>query len=158
MKRTFLSVLAGLTSLVLGAGILGVAAPPAAGPSMDRRPPYSPREWAWERSPTGTFGASSGSCGLRVAPSVQPGSTSTSARQPQRRYEVYKKNFGFPADGVVGPKTRKLLRVLCAERMSAFGKGSRSGTDRRTRGARRPNQSPPRLAATPIRRRSAGAL
>ena len=29
MKRTFVSVLAGLTSLVLGAGILGVAAPPA---------------------------------------------------------------------------------------------------------------------------------
>src|SRR5688572_25206226 len=134
MKRTFVSVLAGLTSLVLGAGILGVAAPPARavdgsaspilaqGVGMGAKPDQHVRRL---QRILRAQGRSLGPAGVdgRFGPA-----TAAAVRGLQR-------HFGLSADGVVGPKTRKLLRVLCRADGCVRGRKPVGNRSADTRGA-----------------------
>jgi peptidoglycan hydrolase-like protein with peptidoglycan-binding domain len=112
MKRTFASVLAGLTGLVLGAGIPGVAAPPAraadgtATPTLAQGVGMGAKPDRHVRSLQRILHAQGRSLGPAGIDGRFGPATAAAVRALQR-------SFGLSADGVVGPKTRKLLRVLC---------------------------------------------
>jgi peptidoglycan hydrolase-like protein with peptidoglycan-binding domain len=112
MKRKAVSVLAGVTSLVLGVGISGVAAPPARavdgpatpilaqGMGMGAKPDPDVRRLQRNLRAQGRSLGPAGVDG-RFGPATEAAVRSVQA------------SFGLPDDGMVGPKTRKLLRVLC---------------------------------------------
>jgi peptidoglycan hydrolase-like protein with peptidoglycan-binding domain len=121
MKRKVVSVLAGVTSLVLGVGIPGVAAPPARavdgpattvlaqGMGMGAKPDPDVRRLQRNLRAQGRSLGPAGVDG-RFGPATEAAVRSVQA------------GFGLPADGMVGPKTRKLMRVLCRAGDCAGGK------------------------------------
>jgi hypothetical protein len=112
MKKRYVSGLSGLIGLVLGVGILTLAATPAAaveapvsrtlaqGAGMGTQPDPGVRRL---QRILRTEGRSLGPAGIdgRFGPA-----TAAAVRS-------FQQSFGLTADGIVGPKTRKLLRVVC---------------------------------------------
>jgi hypothetical protein len=127
MKQRYISGLAGIISLVLGIGILALAATPAAaveapvsrtlaqGAGMGTKPDAGVRRL---QQILRAEGRSLGPAGIdgRFGPA-----TAAAVRSLQQ-------SFGLPADGVVGPKTRKLLRVVC--RTTACGRAKTRTSNR----------------------------
>jgi hypothetical protein len=125
MKRNSVSGLAGLIGLLLGMGVLAIAAPPAsaagpgartlaegtgmaAKPNADvRRVQHELRALGRSLGPAGVDGR----FGPRTAAAVKG----------------LQSSFGLYPDGIVGPKTRKLLRAVCRGTRCSRGQGRRVG-------------------------------
>lgn len=121
MKQRYVSGLAGLIGLVLGVGIPALAATPAGaadlpvsrtlaqGAGMGAQPDPGVRHL---QGILRAEGRSLGPAGIdgRFGPA-----TAAAVRSLQQ-------SFGLPADGIVGPKTRKLLRVVCRAEGCVNGK------------------------------------
>jgi peptidoglycan hydrolase-like protein with peptidoglycan-binding domain len=134
MKRIYVSGLAGLVGLVLGVAILALAAAPAAaadvpltrslaqGAGMGTKPDADVRSL---QRILRAEGRSLGPAGVdgRFGPA-----TAEAVRSLQR-------SFGLPADGVVGQKTRKLVRVVCRAD-ACVGGNKEAGNRARARGTR----------------------
>ena len=142
MKRRYVSGLAGLVGLVLGVAILTLGAAPAAATDVPAARTLA-RAPAWGRSRTPAFALSSGSCEQHhFATGSGRGRWALRSGDGGSGAKLSTEDCGLPVDGVAGPETHKLLRVVCRGERCVNG-ARKTGNHPRARGTaetRRPDR------------------
>jgi peptidoglycan hydrolase-like protein with peptidoglycan-binding domain len=131
MKRRYVSGLAGLIGLVLGAGILTPAAAQAAASPVSRTLAQGAGMGAKPDSQVRRLQQILRAEGRSLGPAGVDGRFGPATAAAVRSFQ---QGFGLAADGIVGPKTRKLLRITCRADGCGSGKhkvANRSGSGRK---------------------------